>query len=113
MLSEPWRVAKLQENGQKLLSLALAHGLDCGYAKGFAVIPIMLGDSLTAVLLSKLLKDEGVLALPIIYPGVEEGRARLRFFVSATHSSEQIEEAVEKISRLLPQARAKSRDFAG
>ena len=113
MLSEPWRVAKLQENGQKLLSLALAHGLDCGHAKGFAVIPIMLGDSLTVVLLSKLLKDEGVLALPIIYPGVEEGRARLRFFVSAAHASEQIEEAVEKISRLLPQARAKSRDFAG
>ncbi|MCR5814456.1 MAG: aminotransferase class I/II-fold pyridoxal phosphate-dependent enzyme [Desulfovibrio sp.] len=113
MRDEPWRVTKLQENGQKLLRQAKALGLDCGKAQGYAVIPIMLGDSLTAVILSQLLKEEGVLALPIIYPGVEEGRARLRFFVSAAHSEAQIAEAVEKTSRLLPKAKSHSRDFAG
>ena len=59
------------------------------------------------------LKEEGVLALPIIYPGVEEGRARLRFFVSASHSEAQIDEACAKISRLLPKAQSRSQDFAG
>ena len=113
MQAEPWRVTKLQANAQRLLAKAKASGLDCGKAQGYAVIPIMLGDSLTAVILSQLLKEEGVLALPIIYPGVEEGRARLRFFVSASHSEAQIDEACAKISRLLPKAQSRSRDFAG
>ena len=112
MNEEPWRVEKLHANSQTMLSLAQASGLDTGSADGYAVIPIMLGDSLTAVLLSQLLKENNVLALPIIYPGVEEGRARLRFFLSARHTEEQIREAVEKTCCLLPRAREKARSFA-
>jgi len=113
MLAEPWRVSKLQEKSKRMLLLAKEAGLDTGVAQGYAVIPIIVGDSLTAVALSQLLKDNGILALPIIYPGVAEGRARLRFFVSASHSDEQITTAINTTAALLPKARLQAEAFAG
>lgn len=110
---EPWRVQKVQHNSQRMLARAREAGLDCGVADGYAVIPILVGSSLTAILLSQLLFDAGVLALPIIYPGVPEGRARLRFFVSLRHTDAQIDEALEKTQALLPVARRKAEAFAG
>ncbi|MBQ7617957.1 MAG: aminotransferase class I/II-fold pyridoxal phosphate-dependent enzyme [Desulfovibrio sp.] len=112
MLAEPWRVKKLHENSQYLLNKAKEAGLDTGCAAGYAVIPVMVGDSLTAVSLAHHLKENGILTLPIIYPGVEEGCARLRFFVSATHSLEQIDQAVAKTAELLPRAREEAQAFA-
>ncbi|MCR4667424.1 MAG: aminotransferase class I/II-fold pyridoxal phosphate-dependent enzyme [Desulfovibrio sp.] len=111
MLSEPWRVAQLHANSQTMLRLAREAGLDTGRADGYAVIPVMVGDSVTAVILANKLREAGILVLPIIYPGVEEGRARLRFFVSQTHSVEQISAAVEKTAELLPLARAEAQNF--
>ena len=60
-----------------------------------------------------MLREAQILVLPIIYPGVEEGKARLRFFVSATHTEEQISLALNKTQQLLPKARARAADFSG
>ncbi|MBO4369280.1 MAG: aminotransferase class I/II-fold pyridoxal phosphate-dependent enzyme, partial [Desulfovibrio sp.] len=111
MLEEPWRVQELHANSQTLLRLAKEAGLDTGKADGYAVIPIMVGDSISAVLLADMLRKAGILVLPIIYPGVEEGRARLRFFVSQKHTKDQLEEAVEKTAHFLPLAREKAQGF--
>ncbi|MBQ7738728.1 MAG: aminotransferase class I/II-fold pyridoxal phosphate-dependent enzyme [Desulfovibrionaceae bacterium] len=112
MCSEPWRVQKLQENSQTALKLAQSLGLDTGQAQGYAVIPIMLGDSLTCVLAAKLLREAGILVLPIIYPGVEEGKARLRFFISALHTKEQLTHAFETTAQIVPKARQLAAQFA-
>lgn len=112
MLAEPERLERLRVNSRMMLELAKGKGLDTGKAQGFAVIPIMVGDSLTAALLSQELRHRGVLALPIIYPGVEEGRARLRFFVSAMHTEKQLHVAVEATSEALPVARHKAASYA-
>lgn len=112
MLEEPERLARLQANCRTLLALARERGLNTGKAQGFAVIPIMVGDSLTAALLSQELHNRGVLALPIIYPGVEEGKARLRFFVSASHSEEQLRTAMDITAEALPVAREKAASHA-
>lgn len=112
MLAEPERLARLHANCRTLLSLAREKGLDTGKAQGFAVIPIMVGDSLTAALLSQELRNRGVLALPIIYPGVEEGKARLRFFVSASHTEEELRTAVDITAEALPIAREKAASHA-
>lgn len=112
MLVEPGRLERLRANGRQLLDLAREKGLDTGKAQGHAVIPIMVGDSLTAALLSQELRRRSILALPIIYPGVEEGKARLRFFVSAMHTDADLRTAVEATAQALPVARQKAASYA-
>ena len=113
LLREPWRVATLQSNSQAMLRAFKQAGIDTGRAEGYGVIPVMLGDSLSCVLASDMLFESGVLALPIIYPAVEEGKARLRFFLSSSHSEAQIRAAVEKTIDVLPKARVRAAEFLG
>nr|WP_321481906.1 aminotransferase class I/II-fold pyridoxal phosphate-dependent enzyme [uncultured Cohaesibacter sp.] len=95
MQREPWRVEKLQSNGRYFMKAAQAAGLDTGLSAGFCVVPVIVGDSLRAVTLSNKLKERGVYAFPITYPAVPMNCARLRFFISATHSEEQLQQAVD------------------
>ena len=94
MRAEPERVARLQANGQLFLRLAKEAGLDVGTSWGFAVTPVIIGDSLRTVLLSERLLNRGINAFPIVPPGVPEKSARLRFFISSEHTTGEIEAAV-------------------
>ncbi|WP_289036048.1 aminotransferase class I/II-fold pyridoxal phosphate-dependent enzyme [uncultured Roseibium sp.] len=94
MEREPERVKKLQANGQLFLKLAQKAGLDTGPSAGYSVVPVIVGDSVRAAMLSNRLLARGVNALPIIFPAVAEKSARLRFFITSEHTSEQIERAV-------------------
>lgn len=102
------RVARLQANARYFLERARTAGLDTGLAQGHAIIPIILGDSLQAVLLSNRLLERGVNVSPIVHPAVPEKSARLRCFVTADHTREQIDRAIEIIAeereRLLHEA---------
>ena len=104
MQREPERVARLQANGQLFLRKAREAGLDVGGSWGYAVVPIILGDSLRTITLADRLLKRGYNAFPIVPPGVPEQSARLRFFISAEHSVEDIEGAVqamrEELTRL-------------
>jgi 8-amino-7-oxononanoate synthase len=91
------RVARLQANVRLFRDLARAAGLDTGASAGFAVVPVIIGDSLRAVTLAHRLLDRGINAVPIIPPGVPEKAARLRFFVCSEHSRAQIEQAVAAV----------------
>jgi 8-amino-7-oxononanoate synthase len=104
MLREPERVARLQANGQLFLRKAREAKLDVGTSWGYAVTPVILGDSLRTVLLAERLLGRGYNAFPIVPPGVPEQSARLRFFISSEHTSDEIEGAVnatrEELTRL-------------
>lgn len=95
MESEPERVHKLQENGQLFVKKARAAGLDVGPSAGYSVVPVIVGDSVGAAVLSNRLLERGINALPIIFPAVPEKSARIRFFITSEHTAEQIERAVE------------------
>ena len=101
--AEPHRVATLQARAARFLSRAKAAGLDTGESGGSPVVPIMTGSGMRALALSHRLMEQGILAHPISYPAVPEDKSRLRFFLSATHSEDQIDEAVERIARTLNQ----------
>lgn len=105
MLREPERVHKIQHISQYFLQYAQSKGLDTGVAQGYANVPIMLGDSMLAGLLAALLFKRGVYVMPITFPAVKEGQARLRFFLSASHSEENVRDAVDKVVEELPKAR--------
>ena len=63
-------------------------------SEGYAVAAIITKSSLAAVRLSNRLLKHGINALPIVYPAVEEKAARLRFFLTSEHSTEQVNQAV-------------------
>ena len=86
----PERIATLQHNAALFLSEAKKRGLNTGESGQTAVIPVITGNSLHALLLSRKLFEKGINVQPILYPAVEESAARLRFFINSTHSEEQI-----------------------
>lgn len=88
------RVAALQGNARHFLATAQAAGLSTGTAEGHAIAPVMVGDSLKAVLLSERMLARGVNVLPIIHPAVPHKSARLRFFITAAHDREQLDDTV-------------------
>ena len=92
--AEPDRVTRLAENGQRFLARARDAGLDTGTSEGLAVIPVIIGDSILAAVVSHRLAEAGLNVQPIIYPAVPEKAARLRFFINSTHTPEGIDRAV-------------------
>jgi 8-amino-7-oxononanoate synthase len=97
--SEPERVATLRARAGLFHELARQRGLDLGTASPVsAVAPIMTGNTRIAGLLSRELLANGILALPIGFPAVPENKARLRFFISSTHTEEQIRAAVNAVA---------------
>ena len=92
--AEPWRVTRLHENAALFLDLARSAGLDTGASIGAAIIPVIIGSSIKTARAADLLLKRGYNILPILQPAVPERAARLRFFLSALHTPEQIRRAV-------------------
>lgn len=101
MLEMPQRVSALQQRGALFLDQAKAAGIDTGYSTGYAVIPAIVGSSLKAARLSATLFERRINVQPILYPAVPEKSARLRFFVSASHTESQIIETIETLVQAL------------
>lgn len=100
---EPERVTKLHENASLFLRLAQEQGLNTGLSEGTPVIPVILGSSLNALRLSRRMNERGFNVQPILYPAVDERAARLRFFVTARHTTEQIHETIQAVAEELTQ----------
>lgn len=110
--AEPERVARLRDNGRHFLESARAAGLDTGLSAGYSVVPVIIGDSPQAAVLADRVFKRSLNALPIIYPAVPEKAARLRFFITAEHSREQIDEAVRITAEELQAVRAAGSIFS-
>jgi 8-amino-7-oxononanoate synthase len=92
--SEPQRVWDLQARCRQFLRLAKEGGLNTGLSQDSPVVPVIVGDSLRCLALSRALAERGINVQPILHPAVEEHAARLRFFLTALHTAEQIDETV-------------------
>ena len=99
--TEPIHVKTLWENREYFVK-----GLqDMGYDTGFSqtpIIPAMTGESSKAVALSDGLYDEGILALPIVFPMVARDKARIRNIMNSGLTMEQLDIALaayEKIGK--------------
>ncbi len=98
---EPQRVARLHEAAALFLHEAKKRGLNTGKSGSTPVVPVITGNSLHALLLSRRMNESGVNVQPILYPAVEESAARLRFFINSTHTNQQILYAVDKCAEHL------------
>jgi 8-amino-7-oxononanoate synthase len=103
---EPWRVTRLRERSELFLKLAHDCDLDTGASSDTPVIPIILGSSTRAIRVSQLLLERGINARPILYPAVRESAARVRFFLTAEHTEDQIVRAVETLADVVHETRA-------
>jgi 8-amino-7-oxononanoate synthase len=101
MQAEPQRLRRLHERAELFGRLAREAGIDTGTSAGTPVVPCVTGDSRRALELADALFRRGVSANPILYPAVEERLARLRFFVTADHTPEQIEFGVGVVAEEL------------
>ncbi|MFN8218835.1 MAG: glycine C-acetyltransferase [Fimbriimonadales bacterium] len=64
------------------------------------ITPVYVGDEKAAQEMERLLWEEGVYALAIVYPTVAKGKARLRTMPSAAHTLEDLEFALNAFKRV-------------
>jgi 8-amino-7-oxononanoate synthase len=95
---EPDRVADLQRKSALFWTQARGRKLDVGTSEGHAIVPIVTRSSLVAAALSQKLFERGINVQPIIHPAVPERNARLRFFLTAEHTVEQIASTVNTVA---------------
>ncbi len=63
------------------------------------IVPIMLGDARLAQSMASELLGEGIYVIGFSYPVVPKGQARIRVQLSAAHTPEQIDQAIEAFAR--------------
>jgi glycine C-acetyltransferase len=71
-----------------------ALGFNTGVSES-PITPVIVGDATLAMQLSDRLFEEGIFAQGIGFPTVPEGKARVRTIVTATHSREELEFALD------------------
>jgi 8-amino-7-oxononanoate synthase len=101
METQPERVARLRQNAQLFLDLAKERGMDTGTSQNTGVVPVIVGNSIACMKLSRAMFARGVNVQPIVHPAVEESAARLRFFITALHTEEQIRYTIEVLAEEL------------
>lgn len=74
-------------------------GFDTG-ASETPITPILVGDSEAAIRFSDRLFEAGVFATSVVYPTVALDRARLRTIVTAAHTDEHLDRALETMARV-------------
>ncbi len=64
------------------------------------IIPVMLGDAALSQKMANALMEEGVYVIGFFYPVVPKGKARIRTQMSAAHTPEQIDQAVDAFTKV-------------
>ena len=90
---EPQHVQKLWENTRYFKKAMRDLGFDIGKSET-PITPVMVGESGRAKKLSAKLFEAGVFALPIVYPMVAQGKARIRTIMNAALSRNDLDFAI-------------------
>ena len=64
------------------------------------ITPVIVGESSKAKELSNKLFEEGIFALPIVFPMVARDKARIRTMMNAGHTKEDLDFTLEKFEKL-------------
>jgi 8-amino-7-oxononanoate synthase len=96
---EPERIEKLWENTHYALKGLKEAGFDTGHTET-PIIPIYIRDDFKTFHITKLLLEEGIFVNPVVSPAVASTSSLIRFSLMATHEKYQIDEALEKITKL-------------
>lgn len=103
MLEEPERIQHLWD----LSNYARRQFKDRGFNTGRSetpIIPLFVRNSEKAFWLCNRLLENGVFVTPVIAPAVPENDVLIRFALMATHTFEQVDEALDKITKAFKEA---------
>ncbi|MFI5237063.1 MAG: glycine C-acetyltransferase [Ignavibacteriales bacterium] len=90
---------KLEENTKYFREKIKAAGFEI--KEGIhPIVPIMLGDAVLSQKMAARLLEKGIYVIGFFYPVVPKGTARIRVQISAAHSKEDLNFAVEKFSEV-------------
>jgi glycine C-acetyltransferase len=99
MLMEPQHLKNLWDNTRYFKKRLAEMGFNTG-ASETPITPVIVGESAKAQELSKRLFDDGVFALPIVFPMVAKDRARIRTMMNAALTREDLDLALQKFEKI-------------
>jgi glycine C-acetyltransferase len=91
---EPQWLIRLHENANLMRKGLAQLGYNIGKSTS-AVIPVIVGEDLTAYQLARALHAQGIYVSPVAHPAVKKGTARVRCSVMATHTPDDILRALK------------------
>lgn len=103
MLDEPERIQHLWDVSNYARQQFKDRGFDTGRSET-PIIPLFVRSSEKAFWLCTRLLEEGIFVTPVIAPAVPDNDALIRFALMATHTFDQVDEAVEKITKAFKEA---------
>ena len=97
--SEPQWMRQLWENTRFFKAGLQRVGFDIGASES-PITPVIVGDAALAMTLSDRLFEKGVFAQGIGFPTVARGKARVRTIVTATHTREELQFALDQFQQV-------------
>jgi glycine C-acetyltransferase len=95
---EPQHVQRLWTNTRRFKKAMKDLGFDIGRSET-PITPVMVGESGKAKKLSSRLFELGVFALPIVYPMVAQGKARIRTIMNAALKDDDLDFAIKSFEK--------------
>jgi glycine C-acetyltransferase len=99
LLEEPQIIERLWENTRFFKAGLVALGFDTGLSES-PITPVIVGDGALTMRLSDSLFEQGVFAQGIAFPTVARDKARVRTIVTATHTREELQFALDAFARV-------------
>lgn len=99
MLREPERVLALQEKTKYCLDRFRKLGFEIGNT-ATPIVPLFIRDNEKTFRVTAMLFEEGVFVNPVVAPAVAPEDTLIRFSLMATHTYEQLDEAITKIHKV-------------
>ena len=103
MIEEPERREHLWDITRHAQKAFKERGFDTGHTQS-PIIPLFVRDTMKAMAIVRMAYESGVFITPVIAPAVPENDVLIRFALMATHSKEQVDEAVEKLTVIFKKA---------
>jgi 8-amino-7-oxononanoate synthase len=98
MENEPERISHLWEMTKYALKGFKEAGFDTGKSET-PIIPLFIRDDYKALHLTQVLQADGIFVNPVVSPAVAKEDCLIRYSLMATHTKEQVEISIEKITR--------------
>ncbi len=92
-------VDRLWENARYFKAEMKRMGFDTGVSET-PITPVMLGEAPLAQSFSRALFEENVFAMPLGFPTVPRGKARIRVMISAAHTREDLDQGLAAFARV-------------
>ncbi len=97
--NEPHIIDRLWDNTRFFKAGLKTLGFNTGLSES-PITPVLVGDGALAMKLSDRLFEEGVFAQGLAFPTVPRGKARVRTIVTATHTREELQYALDVFARV-------------